>query len=386
MNIQIINDFDKNKIYSAFDNIIIEFTLDQQPQSPIDYAEIDGLGYDVTLSPNPEGEFYFNFRVFSKSYITVDNLQDDMSYLVNTQDSQTFVKEDIQFMQGRNLSIKILLTDGTEIERQLILKYYRGVENLERFNHYFFVSKDDQQDYNPISIYYFEGYPIDIGVFTTELRSVGFATEQSPNQSNSLQINTFPIIDNYQFSRLILSDGFKHLKSTNGTDLISNISEIYITDFVENNFAVKIYNVVKIDSSCGGHYLKWLNRSGDYYYFLFSNLYEESIDSDSLGTINNDYSNKGYNPSPSLSKGKQSNREMTLFKQGVDAQMRAFLSDIIDSPRVYYYTGKKYERASKYDWKEVFITDNNFELTRPNEYRWNYFLSIEFPEYKNQTI
>ena len=387
MNIEILNDFDETKIYSAFDNIIIEFGLDTAPTSPIDFAEVIGLGFPVDLSPNPKGNFYFNFKLFSKSYITKGNLQDKISYDVDILNADSFGKEDPDFMQGKNITIKVVLEDATEITKNFILKYYRGVQDLERFNHYLFVAQNDVIDYTATSIYYWRGYPLDIGVFSKGLGTIGLILNNdiSAAGNESTEILTYQLIDNYQFTRVILTNGVDNIRSTNGTDLMQLINSISVKDYDQADFAVKIFNVVRMPE-CEGHYLKWLNRSGDYSYFLFSNKYEESIDASSIGSINNDFKNKEYNPSPSLSKGKTSNREMTLFKSKVDEKMRYFLSDLIDSPKVYYYTGKKDTKASQYNWIEVNVTDNNFEMERPKENTWNYFLQIEFTKYKNQTI
>lgn len=385
MNIDILNDFDETKIYSAFDNIIIEFGLDTAPTSPIDFAEVIGLGFPVDLSPDPQGNFYFNFKLFSKSYITKGNLQDKISYDVDILNADSFGKEDPDFMQGKNITIKVVLEDATEITKNFILKYYRGVQDLERFNHYLFVAQNDVIDYRATSIYLWKGYPLDIGVFSKDLSIIRIAIEENYFNSNSNEINTFLLIDGYQFARVILTNGVDNIRSFNGADLLENINSIYVADASEANFAVKIFNVVNMPE-CEGHYLKWLNRSGDYSYFLFSNKYEETIDASSIGKINNDYANKGQNVSPSLSKGKKSNRELTLFKDRVGVEMRYFLSDLIDSPKVYYYTGKKDTKASEFDWIEVDVANSDFEMNRPKERVWDFYLDIEFPEYKNQVI
>ena len=385
MNIKVVNDFSDEKIYSAFDNIIIEFALDQEPSSPISFAEILGLNVSITLSANPEGVFYFNYKMFSKSYITKDKLQENIDYNIEQNNALSFSKKDDSFIDGKAITIKIVLADEREITKDFSLKYNRAIKDLDRFNDYFFIDQELGAEYNAEMIYFFPGYPFDLGIFTKELQQIGIQTEENRNSSNSVSIQTFDYVENYQFTRLVLSNGFSNLKSSNGNDLTENISEIYIADFSENDFVVKTHDVKQMPN-CEGHYLKWLNRSGDFSYFLFSNRYEENIDVNSLGNINNDYKNKEYSISPKLSKGKESTRELTLFKDRVDEQMRYHLSDLVDSPRVYYYTGEKDQEASVFDWIEVEITNSNFEMHRPKDNVFDFYFDIEFPDYKNQRI
>ena len=385
MNIVFLNDFEPNNRYSAFDNIIIEFGLDSQPASDIYEAEIEGLDFPVKLSPSPQGVFYFNFKVYSKSYLTEEDLQDRINYNTDLQDGGSLTKQDDFFFDSFFITIKIILDDDTIISKNTVINFLRAVKDNERFFKYLFIEKDSLIEYIAPTIYYFNGYPLDIGVFSNQLTNIGLSNNDNPNDGNSVALSTYQQANNYQFARVILSNGETNIKSTNGNDLIQNMNAIYITDFDEVDFAIKIFNLKKIEH-CGGHYLKWLNRSGDFSYFLFSNKHEQSIKASDKGKINNDFNNKKSTVSRYLSKGKTSKREMRLFKQSADEEMRYFLSDLIDSPRVYYYTGERGQAASDISWIEVNVTDSDLELQRPKENKWDFYLEIEFPEYKNQVI
>ena len=386
MNIQILNNFDEQKIYSAFQNIVIEFGLDQQPSSPIDKAEITGLGFPVVLSASPRGKFYFNFRMFSKSYITYKNLQDPIDYEVDEAIISTFSKQDDYFLLHNIISIIISLKDKTTISKNFNLKYYRAVLDKFRFKQYLFANPYEiNTEFEPLTLYIFDGYPIDIGVFTKGMLVIRIATTENYNDSTSSQVVKNNIVEGYQFTRVILTNGNEFIQTVSGATLLDNISELYVDDTQSFEKPTKIYNVKTI-YNCKGHYLKWLNRSGDYSYFLFSDRYEEEISANKKGSINNYFKNNDELISPSISTGKESNRELTLFKNKVDQEMRYFLSDIIDSPKVYYYTGFKGKAANEFDWVEVNITDSSFEINRPKENTWNVFLDVKFPMYQNQVI
>ena len=379
MSIKIVNDFNEKKIYSAFDNIIIEFKLSNEISGKVKLAKVFGLGIDIELSPSPNDVLYFNFKKYSTSYISENQLIDYINYFGETS------KSDDEFLKSFYVRFEIHLEEDEIFTKYILLNFSRAVFDKDRFKNYLFVEPGHQIEYEAKQIYFFPGYPLEIGVFTKELETAFLQTEYTRNSSNSIQININELNFGNQFNRVVLSDGYYNLRSENGSDLMQNIKEIYINDVSDLDFTVKVYDIIKF-KNCSGHYLKWLNRSGDYSYFLFSNYYEEDIDTDSLGSINNDYSNNDYSISRNISKGKESERSMTLFKKGVNRKMRYHLSDLIDSPRVYYYTGKKDSQSSKYDWTLVEITEKSLQINRPKEDIFNLYLGIKFENYKNQII
>ena len=136
--------------------------------------------------------------------------------------------------------------------------------------------------------------------------------------------------------------------------------------------------VEKITSYCNGTYLKWLNSFGGWSYWLFYKG-NENLQTKELGVLNNDFNNLEDTVSPVISLGTESQNTISLLQEGITKDEMLLLRDLLDSVKVYMFTGIAFTQSSDKDWIEVIVKSGNFRLSNARERINNLSLTIELP-------
>jgi hypothetical protein len=174
-----------------------------------------------------------------------------------------------------------------------------------------------------------------------------------------------------RINRIIFSNGNELITLENGyNQMLINSTEFYIE---------------QISDACDGHYLKWLNSFGGWNYWLF-NKGNDTLTTKDLGTIFNDYEDVVDTISPYVAIGKTSENNITVRQDNITPQEFLILNDILESPKVYLFTGLQNEVVQLNDWLEVTIKSGAFRVSNAREKMTNLNLTIELPANNTKTL
>lgn len=143
--------------------------------------------------------------------------------------------------------------------------------------------------------------------------------------------------------------------------------------------------VEKVSNYCEGHYLKWLNSFGGWSYWLFYKG-NNNLNTKEKGFINNDFNNLNETISPYKSLGFESSNSIQLQQEGITPDEMLLLRDLLDSTKVYLFTGIQYTQSSDQDWIEVIVSNGNFRLINSRNVINTLGLTIELPKNVNRML
>lgn len=113
---------------------------------------------------------------------------------------------------------------------------------------------------------------------------------------------------------------------------------------------------------CGGVYLKWLNKLGGYSYWLFRQTHKRNIKTKSIGDFQTYFLNRKDVSKTFESAGTEVSESWDLVNEIpiTNNEIRRELTEIIESPEVYLYTGEK--GSTETSWLRVKIEDSNLKM------------------------
>jgi hypothetical protein len=211
------------------------------------------------------------------------------------------------------------------------------------------------------------------GIYAINLKIVTIGTIVSPINgsiiSNSITlanglINTETYTNENRIIRVVISNGNEFINLERGYN-----------NFLINNVSIQIE---KITGHCNGHYIKWLNSFGGWNYWLFYKG-NDTLTTKDLGQIYNDYNDVVDTVSPYISIGKTSENNIAVRQDDITENEMQILNDLLDSPKVYLFTGEPNENATCHDWLEVNIKAGSFRVSSSREKMNNLNLTIEIP-------
>ena len=217
-------------------------------------------------------------------------------------------------------------------------------------------------------------------IYVINLEIVAIGTVASPTNrtliNRSITLNsgiqtTETYTNENRINRVIIS---------NGNELI-NLERGY-NNFVINNVSIQIENITEV---CGGHYLKWLNAFGGWNYWLFYKG-NDTLTTKDLGTIYNDYEDVVDTISPYVAIGKTSENNIVVQQELITPNEMLILNDLLESPKVYLFTGTPNEVAQPNDWLEVTIKAGSFRVVNSREKMNSLSLTIELPSNNTKTL
>lgn len=334
-------------------------------------ATVSFNGLVFTLFPDPANKFYFNFKYSISTLLNgTNNFSDQTNLDIVTlianafktrvlNDGGTFESFDCLIAQlydlgvnplidytdyifnDFNVTYKIFFTNDTS-ETQLVnynfLSAYVNTQDYKKLYPQYPFQVAGQYILKPISYFkYWLGYPFDITYYNGLRIDIDFKIKTvTQTFTNTSRIN-----------RIVLSNGKSLIELEDGYNDI-NVDDIAI--YIE-----------QISDACNRHYLKWLNSFGGWNYWLF-NKGNDTLTTKDLATIFNDYEDVVDTISPYVAIGKTSENNITVRQDNITPQEFLILNDILESPKVYLFTGLQNEVVQANDWLEVTIKSGAFRF------------------------
>ena len=366
-------DIATDKLLLAYVNNVVEFSSNNVLAKTKATISI-GIS-TKTLFPSPTGNYYLNFKEWITSLINVDNFADTLqfdiigsgyiydwtskAYLNNVITFTVFFSDDSFETVTRNvkwLSAYLQLEDFK-------LKYPINDSLLNPV-----VLSPRKLDANQTSyVKYWDGYPFDITVYSANGSDLIIL-----NQTNLLDL-TFNDVD--IINRIVISDGDTSTTIEGDLPLMDGLNSLKLTSSSLDYFLL----LEKINDSCEGHYIKWFNELGGWSYWLFPNGNRNRKTKD-LGELNNDFNNLEDTISPTIQIGKTSNDTITVTSDIINKYEKTLLESIIDSPKIYLFTGQPYAKANYNDWLEVSLNTTDFRIVNAKEKLSKFNLIFELPQ------
>lgn len=393
---------EQDRIRMAFNNHVIRFKSD----SPLlaNYCDIvivgiTGIVENVTLRlyPNPQNSFYFNFKPYVSTLISSLGFEDTIAtteLTANDADSFVYNAANGTFLQ-KTVHINIALQDGTD-GGSYVLEWLGGVEQIGaehtfKTNDYFVLSPFKKLSPTTFYLKYWQGYPFDIGIFnrepqfyldnTTTLFSQGFTTPFPPPGIPAFLMPGLrgPV------TRLFFSDGRTDETLEDLLPLIEGYNTLRLKTSTANNANDKIIHLEKVSYKCGV-YLKWLNAMGGYSYWLFENTYSVDRTTKSLGELDRDMNNADEIFARAVQVGKESQDNIKIVAELLTEDERTIVEGMLDSPKIYLFTGQPFSRNSYRNWIEVNLKTTSARIKNPRQPLTNFTFDIELPARYSQTL
>jgi hypothetical protein len=362
--------------------------------SSLSKATVAFGGKVFTLFPDPASKFHFNFKYSVSTLINGTNNFSDatdlalVSPITASNNFKTRVINDAGYFEAfdclvsqitalgiapninytdyifKNYSVVYTIfftnnTSETETVNYSFLSAYVNPQNYKQLYPQYPFQITGQYILKPIS--YFKkwlGYPFDITYYNGLLNDLTF----------NVNGNTFILPNTNRINRVIFSDGVSdYFNLQNGYNTVNGI---YIEE---------------IGNACDGHYLKWLNSFGGWNYWLF-NKGNDTLTTKDLGTINNDYNDIVDTISPNISIGKTSENNLTVVQENITPDELLVLNDLLETPKVYLFTGVQGQLVQPNDWLEVSIKTGSFRITNAREKMTNLSLNIDLPINNTKTL
>lgn len=380
MPISYIKDISETEFLFSHNNNVIEFITDSIES--ITNATVTINSTVLTLYPSPTGVFYLNFKEIVSALINNTNYKDDL----DTDLSTSYVYD----WSGRvylnvSLEVKINFANATNETDTKDLNFLLGAVNLREYNNRYPLVSSIQdtliglplvnQANNTYYAKYFKGYPFDVLVYKGLTYNSTMLVE---NSTNGLDY-TFPLASALGFERLVFSDGESSTTIENVLPLVSGYNELAISTIGD------AFLNLEVENGCSGVYLKWLNKNGGYSYWLFKNN-EGNRKFKSLGYLNNDYDNLADTVSQEVGLGYNSNDNIKVYEQGITENQKNLIVSMLDSPKVYLFTGTPFSQNNFNDWMEVKLKQSTFVLKQVKRSNYNISISLELPNNYNITV
>lgn len=358
---------------NAYNNNIVEFSSDNVLDSVKCDITIGAVSFQITPINNV---FRFNFKEVLRVLINSNRFQDEISPALILGDDTSHVYDDTaNTFLSQLVSYTITFSNDSTENTSETYKFLKSVEQLEQNkrgvvtsgNNIYMLSPFQKETANTYDVTYFEGYPFDIALL---LNSPGLTTVL--NQTNALSYDfNLP----YTVNRLFFSDGRTTITIDDYLPLVDGLNELKITRGADIIFV----NVTKVPA-IEGQYVKWLNQYGEWNHWLFNCIHKRDNKSKDLGEVNNDFDDVAETTSPFFDLGKTSQDTLTLISKNVSEEDQEVLNGLIDSPKVYYFTGLRLSQVTDVSWLSVKFKSASNNIVDYKRKTKNYKLQFELPQ------
>lgn len=382
MAISFIKDILTTKLLTAYNNNVVRFKSDSVdiPKN----ANISGMGIDVLLYPHPDGSFYFNFKDYISTEINTKNFNDTIESDLDVEDEDTFTYNvsDGCYLQG-DITFKINFETTYEtIVRNL--SFVAGVEQLEQARKGETLSDNDFIILSPVAprtnntnyLKYWIGYPFEFSYYSKD----EFAILNLKNISNGFDSD---FQTKGKVTSLFITDGRPEVTIDDFLPLILGYNNIQLFKAGENQ-NVNL-TIDKVDSDCGV-YIKFLNQYGRWNYWLLSKYNTRARTTKYIAELDNDFSNLEDTISPTLQTGKIGNETLRCAAEKLDQNERTVFEGIIDSPKIYLFTGLRFTKVTLSDWMEISLKTSSIKTVDTKRNKITFVVEFDLPNRYTQTL
>lgn len=369
MAIVFLKELDITKINLAYNNNIVRFYTDSGI-APTN-ATIEIGTNSITLYPDPNGIFYYNFKDLVTTILNTDNFTDDLETDIST----SFVYD---WTDKISLTDDVVITinlsnDTTETDTRSIT-WLSGFVQLQNWKTEYpsndllttdirLLQRINGDSYYSYFLNYWHGYPFDVTIY-------GNDNVIEIINNNNISSDTFTLD---KIDRLVFSDGRTDVSIEDSLTFQSGFNDL---DF-DGVFNLRLNKIT--DFCTGGIYIKWINSLGGWNYWLFSKG-QEQLKTKEKGSLYNDWENLEDTISPYVSLGKESGSEIKVREQRINENDKMLLEDLLDSAKVYLFTGTPFSQNTFNDWIEVNLGSGNFIIENPKSKIYRFDLTLELPK------
>ena len=375
MAIVFLKQLDNTKVNLAYNNNLVKF-YSSSSFTPVNATITIGSNV-VTLFPDPNGVFTYNFKDLITTILNVDNFKDDLnpdlatSYVYDWTDKISLTDDIVIEILLSNDSTETNTTNITWLSAFVQLRdwkrTYPATELLT--TDVALLQKKNNTDLYDYHLNYWNGYPFDLTIYANEETVI--VTNEVDLSNSSFDFN--------KISRLVFSDGRTDVSIEDTISLVEGFNNLDFGGFFNLNLNKSV------DHCPNGIYLKWINSFGGWNYWLF-NRGQENLKTKELGALNNDFNNLEDTISPLVSLGKTSESAIKVREQRIKEYDKVMLSDLLDSAKVYLFTGLPFSQNTFNDWIEVNLSAGTFVLENPRSDLYRLDLTIELPTNITRTL
>jgi len=394
--IQFVNDIDDAKLRMAYNNDVLRFYSDK-PLIPL-YADVTlteanvlllagtepKVYFSARLYPNPEGRFYINLQPYVAASVNTRNFHDTLqsNIISGSVSSFTYSFADGTILNG-NLTISVAHTNENPDTITKSLIWLAGAQQMESYTRLAKTDillllpfkKDTTQEYY---LKYWQGYPFDISIYNSAGIFATFNSIKVNNETNGLS-QSFSSARN--ITRLIFSDGRSDETLETVLPLAEGTNKLKFTYSTKSTRAL----IEKIPFK-NGIYLKWLNALGGYSYWLFEDTYAIDRTTKYNGEIDSDTANIENSFNRTLQIGKTSQDSLKIVAELLTEDERRIVEGILDSPKIYLFTGKPFSQNGYRNWTEVTLKTGSVRLKNFKQPLTNFSFDIELPQRYTQSL
>lgn len=380
--IQFLQPLDTQKLRMAFNNDIIRFYSNNAIPALSCRIYDTFQKINVTLYPNPQGQFYFNFKPYVSALINTRNFNDTLQTNIMDYEPDSFI---YNFSQGtftqRNITFEVYYENNTTESVSFVLSWLAGVQQPGSFHNFrisdmLILSPFVKDSANKYYLKYWKGYPFDIPFYSNGINL------KVKNETNllSMDFNTLGYGE-----RLVVSDGRTNVTLEDILPLSDGHNNLVFMKGNQPSINDK-YLILEKSDHTKGVYLKWLNTMGGYNYWLFENTYSIDRSTKQLGEINTDFNNIDSTFGRTATLGKESQDTIKVVAELLNEDERAIVQGILDSPKIYLFTGRPYAQNDYNDWVEVTLKTGNARIKNARQPLTNFTFDLELPQRYTQTL
>jgi len=335
-------------ILTAYNNHIIEFFSDNELTPK--YATLSFSSAQAVIYALPNGIFWFNFQSYIPYLINTNDFADVVEPEIVGSDLETYV------YVGNNgkylnftLTIEITFSDNSTESVTRDLSFIAGVQQLSDIKTDEFVLNTDLfllsqfiKESN-VSYYlrYYKGYPFDFSYFSKDIMNIEI--------TNNRNLSNVELTSLQEITRVFISDGVTDMNVENVLAIGNGLNPLSLTDGTNTCYI----ELETFENTCGGLYVKWINRLGGYSYWLFSDYFQKTRTYKNIGEINNDFKNVEDTFAVTKQIGKNTGEAVEVIEENLSVRDFNLLSDILESPKVQLFTGLPFSRVKQIDWIDI---------------------------------
>lgn len=368
----------EDRVNLAYNNNVITFSTNSG-FNPV-YCDVTIDGNIIRLYPSPDGLLHYNFKEIIPTLLNTNNFQDNLAPDLSTSFVYDWTAPVLLF---EDITFELLLSNDAIETTTKSVYWLNGYVQLRNYKKLYpsmdlLVDKSTllQQPIND-SYYnffckYWAGFPFDITVLKIIDNDIDIT-----NKTNAINF-VFNNIDT-NVERLVFSDGRTDVSIEDNLTLVTGFNDLHIN----SQFNVLLEKVVP--NCTDGHYIKWINSFGgwSYWYFYKGN---ENLATKEVGFLFNDNNNLEDTISPFVSMGKSSETSIQLSQDGITEFEYIGLKEILDSAKIYLFTGTPFSQNTFNDWVEVNLKPATFRTSNARDNQYNLSLTIELPLNVTRTL
>jgi len=372
------------KLRMAYNNDVLRFYSDNTvaAKSCRITNRNDTTALNITLYPAPDGTFFFNFKPYVTALINTHNFADTLLTELDRTNPDTFIYNATPgTLLQINVNIEITFADGSTDDVTHTLTWLAGASQPGSYTPQstlgtYVLSPFAKASANAWHLKYWQGYPYDISVYTP-------ATVFRVSNETNLLTQQFTIPG--QVFRLVFSNGDDDETLEDLLPLSDGHNSLRILATAEPS-ADDVFVTLNKVAYKPGVYLKWLNAMGGYSYWLFEDTYSIDRSTKQLGELDSDNDNIEDSFGRTIQVGKESQDTLKIVVELLTEEERRIVEGILDSPKIYLFTGQPYARNGYHDWVEVALKTTWARIKNPRQPLTNFTFDVELPVRYTQTL